>query len=383
MCDRVVARYDRKGDWSEKGYLTSKSAVVHETGVTRSSVQKIMASGSLLTRYPAVAVALHSHSITHDHVRFLIPLASEKYYEFFDDDVDLLVENAKTVNAEQFSYVVRHWKNMINALIDEPSDEYLAFQKRKLFLNELLDGSWLIHGELDAVTGKILDKALRDISDKLWHLTSPESRGEYSPAQQRADAIGYLAQGFVNAENTAVTAEDDENAHAAAENIARNEFRYSPNATLNVDIIVEADDLNEDSTARDFLKKCLDASSPLINTHSTAFVEQILCDSSLSVPIKQDNGTYDLGRSARTAPWKLKRQLLLSHSTCSIPGCTTPSRWCDAHHIEHWAHGGKTSMDNLALICRRHHTMMHHDRTFAQRMLPLLKSKPPPLASTG
>ncbi len=375
-CDQIIARYERAGDWQEKGYLSAKSAVVHETGITRRSTDRSLVTGSLLAHYPVITNALGTHSITHDHLHFLLPLMNEKYCEFFDDDVDLLIETAKTVNAEQFSHVVRHWKNMVNALIDEPSDEYLAFQKRKLFLNELLDGTWLIHGELDCVTGRILEKALRDVSEKLWRTTSPENRGEYSAAQQRADAIGYLAQGYVTSENAAETA-------VGAQAETRTQFRYTPNATLNVDIIVDADDLNTDTTTRDFLKKCLDASSPLINTHSQSFVEQILCDSSLIVPVKNDNGTYDLGRSARTAPWKLKRQLLLSHSTCSVPGCTTPSRWCDAHHIDHWAHGGKTAMDNLALLCRRHHTMMHNDKTFAQRIEPILRVKPPPLASTG
>lgn len=369
-CDHIVAHYGHVGDWRDKGYLSPKSAVVHETGISGRSADRSLKVGSLIARYPIISEALGSHSITNDHVGFLLPLLNEKYCEFFDEDVELLVENAKAVNADQFSLVVRHWKNMVNAVIDEPSDEYVAFQNRKLFLNELLDGSWLIHGELDAVTGAILDKALRDVSEKLWNNTSPENRGEYSASQQRADAIGYLAQGYVTAE-------------IAAETNTRTQFRYTPNPALNVDIIVDADDLNSDTTTRDFLKKCLDASSPLINTHSKAFVEQILCDSSLIVPVKNDNGTYDLGRTARTAPWKLKRQLLLSQSTCSIPGCTTPSRWCDAHHIEHWAHGGKTSMDNLALLCRRHHTMLHHDKRFAERVEPMLRVNPPPLANTG
>ena len=34
--------------------------------------------------------------------------------------------------------------------------------------------------------------------------------------------------------------------------------------------------------------------------------------------------------------------------------------WDDAHHLEHWADGGCTSLDNLALLCRRHHVLAHH-----------------------
>jgi hypothetical protein len=31
----------------------------------------------------------------------------------------------------------------------------------------------------------------------------------------------------------------------------------------------------------------------------------------------------------------------------------------DAHHIIHWADGGETKMDNLVLLCRHHHRLVH------------------------
>jgi len=31
----------------------------------------------------------------------------------------------------------------------------------------------------------------------------------------------------------------------------------------------------------------------------------------------------------------------------------------DAHHIHHWAHGGETRLDNLVLLCRTHHRLIH------------------------
>lgn len=42
---------------------------------------------------------------------------------------------------------------------------------------------------------------------------------------------------------------------------------------------------------------------------------------------------------------------------CRFPGCT--SRRCDAHHIEPWADGGTTRLDNLVLLCRRHRRAVH------------------------
>jgi hypothetical protein len=33
-----------------------------------------------------------------------------------------------------------------------------------------------------------------------------------------------------------------------------------------------------------------------------------------------------------------------------------------AHHVEHWAHGGRTGLDNLVLLCSFHHRLLHEGR---------------------
>jgi hypothetical protein len=43
------------------------------------------------------------------------------------------------------------------------------------------------------------------------------------------------------------------------------------------------------------------------------------------------------------------------------------ARRCDAHHITHWADGGPTSLDNLMLLCRRHHTLLHEGGISVER----------------
>jgi hypothetical protein len=43
---------------------------------------------------------------------------------------------------------------------------------------------------------------------------------------------------------------------------------------------------------------------------------------------------------------------------CRFPGCEN-RRWVDAHHIVHWARGGETKLDNLVLLCGRHHRLVH------------------------
>jgi HNH endonuclease len=43
---------------------------------------------------------------------------------------------------------------------------------------------------------------------------------------------------------------------------------------------------------------------------------------------------------------------------CRFPGCNQ-QRFVDAHHVEHWAHGGETKLSNLVLLCRHHHRLVH------------------------
>jgi hypothetical protein len=45
---------------------------------------------------------------------------------------------------------------------------------------------------------------------------------------------------------------------------------------------------------------------------------------------------------------------------CAFPGCPRPPAWCIAHHIQHWADGGRTDLDNLVLLCDHHHRVVHH-----------------------
>ncbi|MFG1841735.1 DUF222 domain-containing protein [Micromonospora sp. NPDC049175] len=52
----------------------------------------------------------------------------------------------------------------------------------------------------------------------------------------------------------------------------------------------------------------------------------------------------DLGRQRRLITGPLRRALVLRDRGCAFPGCDRPPRWCDAHHIHHWADGGTTSL---------------------------------------
>lgn len=56
---------------------------------------------------------------------------------------------------------------------------------------------------------------------------------------------------------------------------------------------------------------------------------------------------------------QLLRYLRVRDERCRFPGCVQKPWRCDADHTTDHAHGGQTSACNLALLCRRHHTLKH------------------------
>ncbi|MFF5171282.1 HNH endonuclease signature motif containing protein [Micromonospora sp. NPDC000089] len=50
---------------------------------------------------------------------------------------------------------------------------------------------------------------------------------------------------------------------------------------------------------------------------------------------------------------------MLRDAGCAFPGCDRPPRWCDGHHVRHWADGGETALNNAVLLCGHHHRLIH------------------------
>lgn len=88
---------------------------------------------------------------------------------------------------------------------------------------------------------------------------------------------------------------------------------------------------------------------------------RLACDARIRALVKgADGSTVDLGRSQRLVSDKQRRLLGARDHGCRYPGCTN-TRYVDAHHVHYWTDGGPTDMDNLILLCNRHHRLLHHD----------------------
>ncbi len=68
----------------------------------------------------------------------------------------------------------------------------------------------------------------------------------------------------------------------------------------------------------------------------------------------------DYGRQSYEPPQALVDFLMARDRTCRFPGCRQPARISDIDHAIPWEEGGETNLENLGLLCRRHHRLKTH-----------------------
>ncbi len=66
-----------------------------------------------------------------------------------------------------------------------------------------------------------------------------------------------------------------------------------------------------------------------------------------------------VGRDHRIVPPRLRRALEVRDRHCVAAGCRVEPARCHAHHVREWSDGGASDLDNLALLCPRHHRLVH------------------------
>jgi len=95
---------------------------------------------------------------------------------------------------------------------------------------------------------------------------------------------------------------------------------------------------------------------------------RLACDASRVVMRHDDAGRLvEIGARTRTIPPALRRALVHRDQGCRFPGCGVS--YGQGHHLRHWAHGGPTTLSNLAMLCRL--CRCRHNRHYAEhRIMP-------------
>ena len=321
----LLREFDGQSGWNN-GFLSCAHWLSWRTGIDLGAAREKVRVARALGQLPRLSGAMQRGEISYAKVRALTRIATP-------DNEPQLLDLAYNATAAQVERVARAWRRCDRLEDARDTDRRHLARSVTTWVDD--DGMVVVRARLTPELGAVVQRALEAASDQLYQesrqAAPPESIvEEVSSAQRRADALALLAERAL---------ENGLDGGAAAD-------RYQ------VVLHVEHDAPRDSS-----LQAVLELADGGIHV-SAETSRRLSCDASL-VEMREgtDGSVLDIGRKARTIPPAIRRALSARDARCRFPGCT--ARRCDAHHITHWADGGATSLDNLVLLCRRHHRLVH------------------------
>jgi len=287
---------------------------------------------------PKISAEFSQGKVSYSKVRAMTRAATP-------ENEDLLLDIARYGTANHVEKLVRHYRRYKR--IEKLSEENVRFAQRRFNLRQDDDDTWVISGRLTAEQGALLQKALELGAEQLFQEQKevPEEvedeefsshpldkpRSETFEAR-RSDALARMAETFLASSNSQAGGGD-----AYLVNIHTDVDTLTVNGEGAVSEIENGRDVSAETSRR------LSCNASLIHWLDTHKGEPL-----------------SIGRKSRTVPPAIRRALQRRDRGCRFPGCTC-TRFVDAHHIHHWADGGETNMENLVMLCRRHHRLVHEE----------------------
>jgi hypothetical protein len=275
---------------------------------------------------PHVHAAWLAGRLSSGHVDAVVRNVSGRTAALFAEGEAERVDTMTRLSVEHTAALMRHWAAAArDRLQPDPADGEPAddVEPGEVWASKTLDGRMVLNGDLDPETAETVETALRlaDSGDTAM-----------SAAQRRCEALGALCQSFL-----------DHNQKPAAE---PKPGRRAARPHLN--LIVRPDGKGETEDGVPVPK---------------SMIERLACDAIVNVVGVDEHGNVLFyGRDRRTATDAQYRALVVRDRGCRFPDCHRPAWWCDAHHVNWWEHGGPTDIDNLVLLCRHHHSVLHRER---------------------
>ena len=300
----LVAELDRRRGWAEDGCGSCAEWLAWRCALTPRSAREHVRVARCLAGLPATHAAFAHGELSYAKVRALTRVATA-------ENEEELLELSRVHTAAQLERTVRAYRRVSTAEAREQLDD----AHLSVFWNA--DGSLEIHGRLAPEDGALLLRALDALRDSIWK----DGRGSAEP---RAARQASNAEALVAVAGAALAGGGERRPGGE---------RYQ--------VVVHADETALSSGEGGCELEEGSALAP-----ETA--RRLACDASL---------VRD-GHRTRTIPPSVRRALRTRDRGCRFPGCEN-RRFVDAHHLKHWAHGGETTLDNLVLLCRRHHRTVH------------------------
>ncbi len=310
----LIGEFDTAGLAAREGCLTTAHWLNYRCGIGLAAAREKVRVAQALTTLPLIAEAFRAGKLSYSKVRALTRAANPA------NEASLL-KIARHATAAQAERILRQYRQTLareeKSRLGEPARPAAEL---RCYWNEA--GELVLQGRLPAEMGALLEKALERQMDAERMRGSAENT---PAAERRAAALMHLAEASLT-----------EPANDAGSSSAD---RYQVHVELNPrgSHLTDGPGLHE------------------------ATIKRLTCDASLVAHrTDADGNPLDVGRKTRTVPTALRRALQRRDRGCRFPGCTQ-HRFVDAHHVRHWADGGATNLDNLVLLCRRHHRSVHEE----------------------
>jgi hypothetical protein len=311
---QTAAEFARTDEYDEQGSTSPIDWIRHNCHVTSVAADARLAVGRNLERLPESVQAMHGCEIGFAHLTVMARTADAVPARFQESK---LLKDACENSPGKFHHICRHFRHAADPQ-GYAAEQAEQVENRSLSLSMWDDGSYLLSGVLDGVGGAALRTALEPLARK---------SGEHDtrkPERRLADALVELAERGMQKPQIQVTSSLQTLLGLAGAPAAEMAF-----------------------------------SLPI----SSKTVERFACDCGVTrILLGSESTVIDVGRSKRTVSGPARRALDARDGHCRWPGCDRPAKWSAAHHIVHWIHGGSTDLDNLVLLCHRHHWMVHEGK---------------------
>jgi hypothetical protein len=304
---------------------------------------------------PAISAAFREGKVSYSKVRAMTRVATP-------ENEDALLQVALHGTASHVETQVRLYRKVKR--IEALEEENLRHGHRELSWYIDDDDYWVFKGRFTAEQGALLQKALDAAGEQLFteqqpvpedvareiDTNTPLDRTSPEPvSRKRADQLARVVEGFLAGVGNDRPVND-----------------LSGGDKYMVNIHTDIETLKEDGTgAESEIEDRSQAAQAGLSSGSRSHLlpaetsRRMSCDCSIVHWHENKQGDpLNIGRKTRSIPPAIRRALKRRDQGCRFPGCTC-KRFVDAHHIQHWADGGETSMDNLVLLCRTHHRLVH------------------------
>ena len=316
---RRLNRYEEISGPQSHGYASLTAFLIHRCRIAAGRARRLVGVAHSAKRCRRVHQAWVDQRVSTDQAHRLLE-ASDSAPEQFAPAEEELISIVEPLTPGDTRRALDYWRNTVL----NPDNLDTKQDLRGVSLTKTMDG-------MGRVDGWLTPQALETLRTALDALMPPPSATDHRTARQRRhDALEDLARSFLDSGEGPIVGGDRPHISLicdlpALQGIAGGRHEMESGEVLTVDTL-----------------------------------RRISCDASVSrIVLGPRSEIIDVGRRTRTIPAALRRAVIARDRHCSFRGCQRPARWCDVHHLRHWADHGPTDPENCVLLCRFHHTLVH------------------------